>query len=1302
MSAQLGTASWLSTKRPSQQQAYTVLALALKMPAGADAMAQKFRDVYTPDIVVTKAHYRGEDKTAEDCLIVPPTIMFVPSGNPYFCSMICKNSSFAGKHHDENVHAQVMYSRHLERVFVYDDAYDMRIKLCFAKRYASGYQYGIAAFDMEYADTNNDCGNGSYRRLRTLRKTLDFLKVAYNTTGVLKNCVSGDEQVPVEREKDDEVPKEKPAAPLICTVGDTMTRTMAFPEDGICDVIVFDSIEKENVNPLGGPHTESFKAFLEKALNQSNTLYGVGFDYGTLTNLQQTVGTPRTGDQLNNLWSSGISVFGYVNTPAYYFRQQDLSAMLTILKVVSSLMSKRAVPRRPAYTVMALVPEGPWALTTIASIFKRTYVPDFVIFKSHLFGQDSELAGCKVLPPTYVFTPPTLTYGQSLFTGHDTVRQMTMQGVNTTMSVSVALYGRWYKPLIRNTSGEQTDNYSLLQDCDKMPVDQHGSVSEHCADQNSLVYDTSLQANIFIEKKLQRLFVYDDAKSLMYKLCYCKRGMLEYKYGVAAYNLEMADTNDKCGNGPYHVLRAIKDLVSFMATNFTRQVQFESCYDRSQRDKPATTTPLPAAPPERSPLVCVYGRRTTPRTRYPDDGVCDYLVYSGVHRKDGDRLGAAYSAELVHFLGRAMGQRRSQYAVGLDYNNYEETAQIINTDEIKIALDKLWVRGISHFGFLNTPIFYFTVEAFTSLLKSLKELGSWMNTRRTPVRAAHTILAMNFDPYFLEFMRKENFVPDIFVSLGHFFHNDQAFPKCFIVPPTYLRYPAETTYPISMPTAHDHIRQYRAAGINSTMAVSVTMYGRWYKPMWADPAVVDKPGNYGVRHRCTFTGRESQLGSILELCTNKTSKTTYYDVEEHATLMYNKEQQFSFVYDDPVSLRYKLCTCKREMIGYKYGVAIYDMEGADDYGVCGNGTFFRLKDLRSTLDFIRDKFTSQEVYERCIDPSKPLHLSTKGVPRTVQPTVPPVNVDKPLQSPLICTFGVNFTAHTPLPDDGLCDYLFYTTMDSEGGSSYSIFKEDFLHFLSAASDAQSKTKYGVGFNYNNREQMKQTWLSQSGDKLLDLWKRGISLFGYLDVPPYYFNMDSAKSLLLNIKGMVELLRPVAVGRRPFTVFSAVIARPLWGSPLAKAFQEIYQPDIVVSLGHYYMQDKEWDSCMIVPPTLFDPAPGKAYFYSLGTAHEAVRDIADAGAQVVVAPSVALFGRWYKPYSANDDGNPGNYSIFQECDNIPEYQMDSFTKICDNDSFTKYRATEVHSQFFYSKAFERIFTYDNGDAYAYKH
>ncbi|XP_065301972.2 uncharacterized protein [Dermacentor albipictus] len=1448
----------LSELAHTVQPMYTVLATSFGGTAWVPVASHMFRTIYTPDMVISIGHFYSEDRKMGGCLIVPPTFLYVPPNSTYYYSLttahevvqqlfdegvrtslsvsvgmygrwykplysdpdevdrpgnysllqscanipesqvdsirkVCKNVNFTRSYHDNFLHADVLYNKTAQRLFTYDSSLAFSYKLCRCKRELTKYQYGIAAFNVEDSDDRNVCGHGSYSRLQTLRAIVEFCRTKYQQASDYKHCF---EQTKPKEQSDTSAkapattagfeamtPKEQPATsakapaattasstgsglptpkpplapPLICTFGDAMTENTPWPEDGLCDYLFYTALGKKGGSQLSGERKSNFNRFLVEAMKQFLTSYGVGFDYGNREEIVKNVATEAARADLNTLWNNGISHFGVLNTEVYYYNSEDLTTLLEILNHVSKALKLRSREMRTMHTVLAL-PLATTEWRRVASkAFRSIYMPDIIVSIGHFFSQDREMGGCRIVPPTFVYVPPTADYYYSLMTAHEAVTAMYSLRVTARMAVSVGMFGRWYKPLEPDPEvKDRPGQYSILEKCAYIEEDQIGSLPLVCKNSNfSAVYNDPVDhAKVAYNKTLERLFVYDDDEGLRYKLCLCKRFFTSAKYGIAAYNLEHGDGAEACGLGPYHRIHTLKEILRFINNQYESPSDFTRCLNGEKPSptprtdslptatspeapqptrmhstaswpagskQPATTTqlnaitgqstattPAPHVPPMAAPLICVFGRRTRPTAIFPEDGLCDYTFFDSFETSAGASSGvlrgraiAAYTAQFETFLTAASKCERTQFGVGFDSKNYAELQALPTHPSTRQNLDNLWNRKVFHYGFLNVDDFKHNDADLESMLLALKELASWMNTRRTPARAAHTILAMNFNPHFLELMRNENFIPDILVSLGHFFHNDQAFPKCFIVPPTYLKYPAENTYPISMRTAHDRIRQYRAAGIDSTMAVSVTMYGRWYKPMWSDPAVVDKPGNYGVRHRCTITGRESQLGSILELCTNKTSKTSYYDDEEHATVMYNKEQQFTFVYDDPVSLRYKLCTCKSEMIGYEYGVAIYDMEGADDYGVCGNGTFFRLKDLRSTLDFIRDTFTSQQVYENCIDPSKPLPLSTRGVPTTVQATVPPVNVDKPLQSPLICTFGINFTANTPLPDDGLCDYIFYTTMDSEGGSSYSIFKEDFLHFLSAASGAHSKTKYGVGFNYDNREQMKQTWLSQSGDKLLELWKRGISLFGYLDTPPNYFNMDSAKSLLLNIKGMVELLRPAAVGRRPFTVFSAVIARPLWGAPLAKAFQEIYQPDIVVSLGHYYMQDKEWEACMVVPPTLLEPPSGNAYFYSLGTAHEAVRDIADAGAQVVVAPSVALFGRWYKPYSADDDGHPGNYRIFQECDDIPEYQMDSFTKICHNDSFTKSQATEVHSQFFYSKALERIFTYDNGDTYVYK-
>ncbi|XP_054925010.2 uncharacterized protein [Dermacentor andersoni] len=81
----------------------------------------------------------------------------------------------------------------------------------------------------------------------------------------------------------------------------------------------------------------------------------------------------------------------------------------------------------------------------------------------------------------------------------------------------------------------------------------------------------------------------------------------------------------------------------------------------------------------------------------------------------------------------------------------------------------------------------------------------------------------------------------------------------------------------------------------------------------------------------------------------------------------------------------------------------------------------------------------------------------------------------------------------------------------------------------------------------------------------------------------------------------------------------------------------------------------------------------------------------------------MFGRWYKPYypDPSDRPGPGNYTLFQECDSIPAYQMGSVTEVCKNETFFRYFEARSQAAVYYNKTLQRMFFHDNGDSYRYK-
>ncbi|XP_075550080.1 uncharacterized protein LOC142583477 [Dermacentor variabilis] len=79
----------------------------------------------------------------------------------------------------------------LQKVFTYDNSKSYRYKLCTLKKNLTSLRYGILAFGIDWDDTTNRCGQGSYARLRTLRWLADFFKNTFTSPGAYDQCQQG-------------------------------------------------------------------------------------------------------------------------------------------------------------------------------------------------------------------------------------------------------------------------------------------------------------------------------------------------------------------------------------------------------------------------------------------------------------------------------------------------------------------------------------------------------------------------------------------------------------------------------------------------------------------------------------------------------------------------------------------------------------------------------------------------------------------------------------------------------------------------------------------------------------------------------------------------------------------------------------------------------------------------------------------------------------------------------------------------------------------------------------------------------
>ncbi|KAH7974524.1 hypothetical protein HPB49_016413 [Dermacentor silvarum] len=330
-----------------------------------------------------------------------------------------------------------------------------------------------------------------------------------------------------------------PRSPLICTFGDSTSAATVAPEDGLCDYTFFDSLQKQGGNKLAGPFKQGFERFLAMTARHSKTEYGVGLDYGALGELQVLVEKRTAKDHLDNMFSRKLYHFGFVNTAFYYFNYDQLESMLKVLKKVSDLMDDRRSPTRPIYTVIAVALISTGWVDAAVNEFRRTFTPDALVSVGHYFSEDKNFVGCLAVPPTLLDMPPSEDYYYSLNTTHEAVKMVDNKLPNMTKVVSVAMFGRWYRPLYPDPEVvDKPGNYSPLQACSMIPENQIGNIAD---------------------------------------LCHCKSRAKSLRYGLAAYNLECADGANRCQRGSYPRLRTLRDLLIFFEQTFSSSTDIDAC-----------------------------------------------------------------------------------------------------------------------------------------------------------------------------------------------------------------------------------------------------------------------------------------------------------------------------------------------------------------------------------------------------------------------------------------------------------------------------------------------------------------------------------------------------------------------------------------------------------------------------------------------------------------------------------------------------------------------------------------------------
>ncbi|XP_049523168.1 uncharacterized protein LOC125945472 [Dermacentor silvarum] len=107
----------------------------------------------------------------------------------------------------------------------------------------------------------------------------------------------------------------------------------------------------------------------------------------------------------------------------------------------------------------------------------------------------------------------------------------------------------------------------------------HG-IPEFCKDaEYEETYDSTYNVAFYTKFNKQPTFAfsYDNKQSLRYKLCSLKANYTTLHYGIAVFDLDVDDWDNKCGFGNYSRLRFVKDLLNYFRFGFFSPGDISGC-----------------------------------------------------------------------------------------------------------------------------------------------------------------------------------------------------------------------------------------------------------------------------------------------------------------------------------------------------------------------------------------------------------------------------------------------------------------------------------------------------------------------------------------------------------------------------------------------------------------------------------------------------------------------------------------------------------------------------------------------------
>ncbi|XP_075559397.1 uncharacterized protein LOC142590884 [Dermacentor variabilis] len=374
-------------------------------------------------------------------------------------------------------------------------------------------------------------------------------------------------------------------------MGEKTSSANAFPDDGLCDYIFFDSLYKSGRNMVSRPATysNSLSTFLNEHPGYQTTSLGVGFSYHYLPMAEEDL-KGKYPSPLELFWEKGIYHVGILDTPTLMPEDQTKAAISTLKEIDSLLVMQRQLGKRAISVLAVPDPQLDWGLSFAIYFSDVDFTPNLVISVGHYRFGDNTVKNCVIMPPTrhpFDIPPEDIArdYNYDLSTAVYSIRELYLKRVSSRGLVSVTMKGRWTVPMSSN-------NVDFFSRClsDPSSKSDFGSYTEVCPDAKSassvtnrvqLTYSGQHCAMLTYDPGTKRAFVYDNEDALAVKLCSAGAQDPEVKFGIAAYDIDYEDYDNQCGSlnkyGRHSRLKQLKMVVDYFRSHSSPSFNEEAC-----------------------------------------------------------------------------------------------------------------------------------------------------------------------------------------------------------------------------------------------------------------------------------------------------------------------------------------------------------------------------------------------------------------------------------------------------------------------------------------------------------------------------------------------------------------------------------------------------------------------------------------------------------------------------------------------------------------------------------------------------